>query len=66
MKPVTRDGEMQVPKPVMLMEYILKLAIGDGEACPKGGRPEYRNGPQYENGRGWSTERAGGSSRAIG
>jgi hypothetical protein len=30
------------------MEYILKLAIGDSEACPKGGRPEYRNGPQYE------------------
>ena len=21
---------------------------GDKEACPKGGRPEYRNGPQYE------------------
>ena len=24
------------------------MACGDKEACPKGGRPEYRNGPQYE------------------
>jgi hypothetical protein len=32
----------------MLMEYILKMAISDGEVCPKGGRPEYRNGPQYQ------------------
>lgn len=26
----------------------LQMACGDKEACPKGGRPEYRNGPQYE------------------
>ena len=24
------------------------MACGDKKACPKGGRPEYRNGPQYE------------------
>ena len=33
------SGEVVTPKVVMLMEYILKMAIGDGEACPKGGRP---------------------------
>ena len=48
LKSVMAGGEPLVAKPVMIMEYILKLAIGDGEACPKGGRPEYRNGPQYE------------------
>ena len=25
-----------------------QMACGDKKACPKGGRPEYRNGPQYE------------------
>ena len=24
------------------------MFIGDKEACPKGGRPEYRNGPWYQ------------------
>jgi hypothetical protein len=27
------------------MEYVLSMATGDAESRPKGGRPEYRNGP---------------------
>jgi hypothetical protein len=28
--------------------YAFKLSTGDREKCPKGGRPEYRNGEQYK------------------
>jgi hypothetical protein len=46
-KPVVRvDKELQpmVPTAESLIEYAFKIANGDREKCPKGGRPEYRNG----------------------
>ena len=38
------EGEPMVPTAESLIEYAFKLASGDREKCPKGGRPEYRNG----------------------
>ena len=47
-KPVVRCvGELlepAVPTAESLIEYAFKLATGDRQKCPKGGRPEYRNG----------------------
>ena len=46
-KPVMRfEGELEpvVPTAESLIEYAFKLATGDRQKCPKGGRPEYRNG----------------------
>ena len=46
---ITNDGgEPLVPKPVMIMDWILRMVNGDKEVCPKGLRPEYRNGPWYK------------------
>tara|TARA_B110001452_G_scaffold267342_1_gene276849 strand:- start:1957 stop:4386 length:2430 start_codon:yes stop_codon:yes gene_type:complete len=36
-----------VPRPVTLMEYVIKCAIGH-PSCPKGGDPEYMSGPWYK------------------
>ena len=33
-----------VPSAESLIEYAFKMANGDREKCPKGGRPDYRNG----------------------
>lgn len=41
------DGQPLVPRPVAIMEFALKAARGD-RSVPKGGRPEYRNGPWYK------------------
>ena len=36
-----------VPRPVALMEYAIMAAIGH-KSIPKGGDPEYMNGPWYK------------------
>ena len=40
-------GTPLVPRAVVLMDFALKAARGD-KSVPKGGRPEYRNGPWYK------------------
>lgn len=51
-KPVVRCvGELlepAVPTAESLIEYAFKLATGDRQKCPKGGRAEYRNGEWYK------------------
>ena len=42
---VEKDGLARIPSTAALMEYVLSMATGDVESRPKGGRPEYRNGP---------------------
>ena len=44
----TEGGEPHVPRAVAIMEFALKAARGD-VSVPKGGRPEYRNGPWYKS-----------------
>jgi hypothetical protein len=44
----TEGGEPLVPRPAAIMEFALKASRGD-KSVPKGGRPEYRNGPQYKS-----------------
>ena len=45
---VERDGSARVPSEAAVMEYVLVMAVGDATSRPKGGRPEYRNGPQFK------------------
>ena len=42
------DDTPRVPRPVAIMEFSLKAARGD-ESVPKGGRPQYRDGPWYKS-----------------
>ena len=44
----TEEGVPLVPRPVAIMEFSLKAARGDA-SVPKGGRPEYRDGPWYKS-----------------
>ena len=47
-----KEGEEKgvplVARPVAIMEFALKAARGDA-SVPKGGRPEYRDGPWYKS-----------------
>ena len=38
------DMQPRAPTAESLIEYAFKMASGDCERCPKGGRAEYRNG----------------------
>ena len=44
------DEEQQprVPTAESLIKYAFKMATGDRDKCPKGGRAEYRNGDWYK------------------
>jgi len=42
------NGMPRVPRAAAIMEWALKAAQGD-KAIPKGGRPEYRDGPQFKS-----------------
>ena len=45
---VQDERGVHIPRPSMVMDYVIQMVHGDKSVCPKGGRPEYRNQPWYE------------------